>query len=330
MSIRVLPIRVYCNVLGSCASCVVEEIMQDKDLIQKIQLLRQIKPDSDWANWLKANILQRKPQNILGNRPRVKLAIFSFIPKYQKVLIPSLLAFFFVFSFVFAQTTLPGNVLYPLKTLTQNAKIYLASESTKPVVRLEVAKTRMEDLSKVQNHQKEISAITQNVRKDLEIVPQEIKKINKKQIALNVSKNIQERSKDLKELANKISLEEKEKQELNKTVENTQSQVLALIIGTTEEINQCPSYLKNSLIELGNYFTDAEKGLVQWTPDNIVKSQGLLIEASNAFKAGDCLTAMEKIESIKKLLSILSLDSPTQNSLENLGQVEVETLTPTP
>ena len=281
--------------------------MQEKDLIKKLQDLKQIKPDTDWAFWLKSNILQTEPNN-LYNKPRVKLAVFSFISKYQKVAIPSLLAFFLVSSFTFAQTTLPGNVLYPIKTLTQNTKIYLASENTKPVVRLEVAKTRMEDLGKVQNHQKEISAITQNVRKDLEIVTQEIKKIDKKQVALNVSKDIQERSKNLKELADKISLDDKEREEFNKDEENYQSQVLALIIQATDEINQCPSYLQDKLIDLGKYFTDAQEGLYQWSSDDIIKSRNLFIEASNAFKAGDCLTAIDKIESINKLLSIHSLE----------------------
>lgn len=290
--------------------------MDDKELIQKIQSLRQIKPDSNWANWLKANILQTKPQNILGDKPRVKLAVFSFIPKYQKAFIPAFLALFFVFSFAFAQTSLPGSILYPLKTLTQNAKIYFASENTKPIVRLEVAKARIEDLSKVQNHHEEISAVVQNVRKDLEIVPQEIKNINKKQIALNVSKDVQKRSEDLKTIADKISLDEKEKQELNKSVENTQSQVLALIIKTTEEINQCPSYLQTKLEEIGKYFAVNQNELYQLPINDVIKCKNLLLEASDAFKAGDCLTAMEKIESINNLMSIHSLD------------VQVETSTP--
>jgi len=120
-------------------SSVVEEIMQEKDLIKNLKDLKQIKPNKDWAFWLKSNILETKP-NSLYNKPRVKLAIFSFIPKYQKTLVPSLLAVFLICSFAFAQTTLPGSVLYPIKTLTQNTKIYLASENTKPVVRLETSK----------------------------------------------------------------------------------------------------------------------------------------------------------------------------------------------
>jgi len=288
--------------------------MEEKDIIQKLQSLKQIKPNRDWANWLKANILQTKPQNSLYNKPRIKLAVFSFISKYQKTLVPSLLAFFFVCSFAFAQTTLPGSVLYPIKTLTQNAKIHFASENTKPVVRLNVAKTKMEDLGKVENHKKEIIAIAKDIGKDLETVPLEIKKINKKQIALDVSKDIQERSKDLKAMVDKIPLEDKEREELNKSVESSQSQVLALIIGATEEINQCPSNLKNSLTKLGKYFNDVQEGLYEWSADDIMKSRNLFIEASDAFKAGDCLTAIDKIESINKLLSIHSLDVKVETS----------------
>jgi hypothetical protein len=290
--------------------------MQEKDIIKKISEFKKIQPNHDWVIWLKANILEIKPQNLLHEKPRVRLASFSFINKYQKAFIPAFLGLFFVFSFSFAQTALPGNILYPIKTLTQDAKIYLASENTKPVVRLEVAKARMEDLSKVQNHEQEISEIVKIIKKDLGLVPQEIKKIDKKQIALDVSKDVQERSKDLQVMADKIILEENDKEELSRTVKNAQSQVLALIMETTEEINQCPSFLSNNLIELGERFTDIQNAMIQLPNDEIIKMKNLLIEASASLKAGDCLAAMEKIESINQLLSFLSLD------------VQVETSTP--
>jgi len=290
--------------------------MQEKDIIKKISEFKKIQPNHDWVIWLKANILEIKSQNLLHEKPRVRLVSFSFINKYQKAFIPAFLGLFFVFSFSFAQTTLPGNILYPIKTLTQDAKIYLASENTKPVVRLEVAKARMEDLSKVQNHEQEISEIVKIIKKDLGLVPQEIKKIDKKQVALDVSKDVQERSKDLQVMADKIILEAGDKEELSRTVKNAQSQVLALIMETTEEINQCPSFLSNNLIELGERFTDIQNAMIQLPNDEIIKMKNLLIEASASLKAGDCLAAMEKIESINQLLSFLSLD------------VQVETSTP--
>ena len=311
-------------------------MLDEKDLIQKISEFKKIQPNHDWVIWLKANILEIGQQKILVKKPKVKLVSFflpfrsgqAFISKYQKTLIPAFLGLFLIFSFTFAQASLPGDILYPVKALTQDARIYFASESAKPIVRLEVAKARMEDLSRVQNHEIEISAIVKTINKDLGLVPQEIKKIDKKQVALNVSKNVQEKSKDLQLIAEKIVLKEDDKKELTETVENTQNQVLALIIQTTDEINQCPSFLSNNLIELSEYFTDTEKAMLQWTPDQIIKAKALLIEAGKVLKTGDCSAAMEKIESIKQLLSIHSLDSSAQNSLENFEQIEVETSFP--
>ncbi len=294
--------------------------MNEKNLIEQLKEFKTIKPNNDWVNWLKANLLEIKPNNIL-ERPRVKLVSFSFIK--NRSFIPVLLGLFMIVSFSFAQVSLPGNILYPIKTLTQDARIYLSSDQAKPMVRLEIAKSRMEDLSKIQNHEKEIKEMVKTINKDLELVPQEIKKINKKQVALDVSKNIQEKSKDLQGMADRIVLEENDKQELTKTVENTQSQVLALIIETTDEINQCPSFLSNNLIEISGYFADTDMKILmnQWSMSEVIKAKALLSEASESFKAGDCLTAMEKIESINQLLSILSLDVQVETSTsENLDE----------
>lgn len=289
--------------------------MSEKDLIQKLESFKEIKPNADWAVWLKAHILQTQPQSGWYQKPKVKLAVFSFVQKYQKVLAPSLLAVFLFSSLTLAQTALPGDALYPVKTLAQNAKIYLASEKSKPVVRLEVAKARLEDLSKVQDNQEEVSAIAKNVRKDLEALPQEIKKIEKKQVALDVSKDVREKSQDLQALADKISLNDVEKEELNKSVEDSQSQILALIIQTTDEINQCPTYLQENIADLQAYFTDVEAGLYVWSREDIMQALNLLVEANDAFQAGDCLTAMERIESINQLLLIYSLEVQVETEI---------------
>ncbi|NMA48305.1 MAG: hypothetical protein GX947_00805 [Tissierellia bacterium] len=292
--------------------------MNEKNLIQQLKEFKTIKPNNDWVNWLKANLLEIKPNNIL-ERPRVKLVSFSFIK--NRSFIPVLLGLFMIGSFSLAQVSLPGNILYPIKTLTQNTRIYLSSDQTKPMVRLEIAKARMEDLSKIQNHEKEIKEIVKTINKDLELVPQEIKKINKKQVALDVSKNIQEKSKDLKTITEKIALTEEDKDELNKTVENTQNQVLALIIQTTDEINKCPSFLTNHLIELSGYLADTDKENLLWTADEMLQAKTLLISAEKSIKDGDCFLAIEKIESIKQLLSIPSLDVQVETSTsENLDE----------
>lgn len=303
--------------------------MNEKDLLNKLSEFKQIKPNHDWVVWLRSNILEKNQLKTIFEKPKITLANFNY--KYQKTFIPVLLGLFIITSFGFAQTTLPGNILYPLKTLTQNAKIYLASNDDKPVVHLEVVKSRMEDLSKTQNCESEKIAMVKKINEDLEKVPQEIEKINKKQKVLDVSKNIQEKSKDLNLITEKIILDEKEKQELNQKVLDTQNKVLALIIKTEDEINQCPSFLEENLTELSESLKDLEKIKTLLTPDDIIQTKLLLTEATEAFKAGDCFLAIEKTESIKSILSILSLDvqvetSTPENLVEDSSEIPQEEL----
>jgi hypothetical protein len=75
------------------------------------------------------------------------------------------------------------------------------------------------------------------------------------------------------------------------------------------------------LAELGGHFADNETAMVQLSNNEIIQAKNLLTEAGTALKAGDCLAAMEKIESINQLLSILSLDVQVETSTpENLDE----------
>ena len=299
-------------------------VMLEKDLIDQLNKFQEVKPNKDWASWLLSNILSQSSSVIASEakqsqKPKIHLVSFS---------ISAAFAVLFASTFVFAQTTLPGNPLYPVKTLTQNARIALASKDYKPVVRLQITKARLEDMAKITDQEQAIALISQDIKKDLETIPQELKNIQKKQKTLEISQQVQSESKDLTNMISKTQLQPQDKETLDKIAKDTQSQVLSLIINTQEEINQCPSYLKDQLADLQKYFTDNAQTLVQWPIDDITKVRTLLSDISNDIKAGNCLEAIVKIESINQILQIHSLDLPTQNSLENLGQVKVETSTP--
>jgi len=309
--------------------------MTEKELLEQLNELKSIKPNQNWASWLLSNILSQSSSVIASEakqsqKPKIHLVSFSFLHHYQKALVSAALVVLFISTFALAQTSLPGNLLYPVKTLTQNAKIALAPKDYKPVVRMQITKARLEDMAKITDQEQVIALMSQNIQKDLEAIPQELKNIQKKQKTLDISKQVQTEAKDLNNMIARTQLQSQDKEALEKTTQDTQAQVLALIIDTTEEINQCPGFLQDKLANLQKYFTENIQIVAQWSPDEITQIRTFLADISNDIKAGNCLEAMEKIESINQILQIHSLDSPTQNSLENLGQVKVETLAPTP
>ena len=308
--------------------------MTEKELIEQLNELKSIKPNQNWASWLLSNILSQSSSVIASEakqsqKPKIHLVSFSFIHQYQKALVSTAFVVLFVSSFAFAQTTLPGNPLYPVKTLTQNARIALSSKDYKPVVRLQIAKARLEDMAKITDQEQAIALMSQNIQKDLQAIPQELKNIQKKQKALRISQQVQSESENLTNMISKTQLQPQDKDSLNQTVQDTQSQVFALINNTQEEINQCPSYLQNQLADLQKYFPDDVQTLIQWPPDDINKVRVLLADIDADIKTGNCLEAMVKIDSINQILQIHSLDTlnvPTTTL--NVEDIKVETSTP--
>lgn len=281
--------------------------MLEKELIEQLKQLQEVKPNKNWANWLLSNILTKSQQEIVI-KPRVKLVSFSFIHQYQKALASIAFAVLFVSTFAFAQTTLPGNPLYIVKTLTQNAKIALSSKDYKSVVRLEIAKDRLSDMTKTIDQEQAIALMNQNIQKDLQAIPQELKNISNKKIALQVSQKVREQTKDLKNLSNNLL----NNNNLNQAIDEAQTKVYGFIFSTEEEINQCPSYLQDKIVNLQKYFTDNVQTLVQWPIDDITKVRTLSVDIENNIKSGNCLEATAKIDSINQILQIHSLDTKVE------------------
>jgi len=292
--------------------------MTEKELLEQLNELKSIKPNEDWANWLLSNILSQSSFVIASEakqsqKPKIHLVSFSFLHQYQKALVSVALVVLFVSTFAFAQTALPGNPLYPIKTLTQNARIALAPKDYKPVIRMQIAKNRLQDIA--QTHQKDnIALLSQNVQKDLETIPKELKNIQNKNKTLTYSKQVQTEAQGLKDIISQTQLQPQEKEALEKTSQEAQNQVLSLIIDTQDQINNCPTYLKDKLTNLQNDFAQQGQNLIQWPPDDINKVRVLVSDIENDLKAGNCLEAMDKIESINQILQIHSLDIKVETS----------------
>jgi hypothetical protein len=287
--------------------------MTEKELLEKLTELKEIKPNNDWASWLLNNIMAQKPEN-LHVKPRVKLVSFSFLSQYKKSLIPAAFVILFVSSFAFAQTTLPGNVLYPAKILTQNIRLALTPSDYKPVVRMRITRERLQDIAKVSDQEEAVASLTQNIKQDLNLIPQELKGIQKKQVALQMSQQVQNEGKNLTQIVNQTQLKTQAKEELDKSVKDTQDQVLALINQTTEQINQCPAYLQNQVSLIQEYFTDNTQSLALWPKEDILKVQSSLVIIGSDLQAGNCLEALKEIDSINQLMQIHSLDIKVETS----------------
>lgn len=230
-------------------------------LIKKIQALKQIKPRKEWVFLAKTQILGENE----GEKTRFSSILSIFRPfilqRYQLVLATFL--FFGILvsgAFSFAQTSLPGDLLYPLKRVAESGRAILASDEEKPQVQLELANKRLEELTKIAeaNQTKKLASA-----------------INEFQASVSQA------AKDLKnppKITKEIVAQTKKLEENKKKVES-----LGVVVGDVEELdNTLKTLVGREIKDLENKTLTEEQGKT-------------LEEAKEFFEAGNYSQSLEKI-----------------------------------
>jgi hypothetical protein len=131
--------------------------MTEKELINKIKHLKEIKPDSNWVLLAKNKILESDKfasVNILEKSHIVNNPIYylSFIKTFffKKPAYVGVFIFLVLFGiFGSTQNSLPGDFFYPLKKNIEKMTVVLAPEEEKTAKSLDLTTKRLEELNKI-------------------------------------------------------------------------------------------------------------------------------------------------------------------------------------
>jgi hypothetical protein len=197
-------------------------MMTEKEVIEKIRLLKQIKPEKKWVFLTKEKILGKEPLFF----PFLKPA-FATLSVAKRTLSVSAGFLFILILFGLSFTSLPGEPFYLIKKLAEKSQTLFVSEEEKPKLELELANKKLEELSKI---------LEKNDTKRLAPAINEAK-----ESVTQATKNLIKSKKVDKEII-KNTLELKKKSE---TIEKVLG--VRVIEGETEEV------LENSLKEKSQY-----------------------------------------------------------------------------
>ena len=128
----------------------------EKQLIEQIKMLKEIKPRKEWAVLLKSQILAEKQVKAVVLAQKV--SIFDVISNFKFQISNSfsrkmaysfaVIAFLIVGVFGFAQYTMPGDLLFPVKKIAEQSQASLIGQTQ---LKYDVANlnSRINDLAKV-------------------------------------------------------------------------------------------------------------------------------------------------------------------------------------
>lgn len=193
--------------------------MEDKTLIAQIKTLKQIKPNRDWVVSAKCQVLGREALD----RKFSIIEIFKGFVFENKLAAASILIVGMMTGTVgAAQSSLPGQVLYPVKKVTERGIALVSGSDGTPGGNLALAAKRLE----------EINQITQkNLAKNLPAALVEYKNaklVAKKEVASMVQKNPQKAREIVKQMGSTM-----------KEIGSEEKRVLA-VIGLSAEATSTP------------------------------------------------------------------------------------------
>lgn len=243
--------------------------MNEKELIKSIKGLKGIKPRKEWVVLLKSEVLSAEfaNQNIASKPANKAWNILEFLPQvyYYRKLAYAFAAFIFVVVgiFGFAQYTMPGDLLFPIKKI--------AEQTQSP---LQVAHNRSEDL---------VQIIKENKTQNLAPAISEYK-ASVADAARNLTKSLVQNSD--KDSIKQVAYEFKKIQDNQK-----QLKTLGIDIGETKEVRALDDALA-ALVQ--SQLADMEKATL--TDDK----QKSLAEAKDLYEQQNYSDALEKILLINK------------------------------
>ena len=225
--------------------------MTEKELIRQLKALRDIKPNKDWV------VFARK--EIIGEEK----------PRYQFFLKPafalSILGIFILSSFALAQNSLPGDTLYPLKKITERARLSLASQNEKPKIQLELTAERLRELKQIAKENK-IGKLKPAIAEVNQTIPETAKTIQK---IVKEKQNI----KNVREIVKKVDEIEKTKKEV---------QALGIVVGD-DSLEKSSQELRKELVE--EELKDLENRSLTADQENLLKKAQEYYQEENYSKA---------------------------------------------
>jgi len=246
------------------ARCVIKQLkirhnymkMTEKELIGKIRELRQIQPSKDWVSLTKSQIL--------GKEDKYNNLISVFQILFSKPAYAGLVVVFVLFGlFGFSQNSLPGDLLYPIKKITEKSQAVFVSEEELPKYNLEIANKRLEELNEIAqtNQVKKLAPAISEFQANISEAAKSLAKVKGQDVEKIVAqtKKLEENKKKVEEvLATKILSQETEESLIS--FYKTQAEMLINDLGNqtlTEEKEEILNQMKK-LFEEEKYLETLE------------------------------------------------------------------------
>jgi hypothetical protein len=232
--------------------------MKKADIIKQLKQLQEIKPDDEWRN-LSKNQLLSQISTINNNPERLKsekLPIFVFSRSYKMASVFCALMLLFSGTIGIAQSASIDNPFYSVKIGLEKMVVAVAPEELQMDLKMALTQQIVRDLTETSGDLENQLAI-QTVKKNLDEIAIQLQNIDHPSEVAMISDKVQQKTSQIKSELKQVPVDKINKSELKNSFQSLENQVgavesqaFALKSQAEEKINNCPAYLEQDLIQL--------------------------------------------------------------------------------
>jgi len=243
----------------------------EKQLISKLQELRQIKPSNDWVVFTKEEIFGSSVAEARKEKTSPEFSFISFIKEIQrgerfvfrhKPAFAMLVVFIVLIGvFGFAQNSVPGDSLFSLKKMTEKGTSVFVSGKDQAKHDLEMAGKRLDDLTKIaqENEVKNLAPAINEYKESVSKAAESLATMESVKEIIEEIKKLEEKEEKVKSLGIEIGESEELHSALAKIVEMEINDLEEKIL--SEDKEEILAEVKQDY-EAGNYSEALEKVLL--------------------------------------------------------------------
>jgi len=195
----------------------------EKQLVSKLQELRQIKPSNDWVVFTKEQILGKEESSRSVFRFTLDLFLKGegFVFRHKPAFAFALAIVILIGVFGFAQNSVPGDSLFTLKKITEKGTTVFVSEKNQAKHNLETANKRLDDLTKIaqENEVKNLAPAINEYKESVSKAAESLATMESVKEIVEEIKKLEEKEEKIKSLGIEIGESEEMHSALAKIVE---------------------------------------------------------------------------------------------------------------
>jgi len=239
----------------------------EKQLISKLQELRQIKPSDDWVVFTKNRIFAAETET----RVSVGFSFIAFLKELQRgerfvfrhkpVFAFALSVLILIGVFGFAQNSVPGDTLFSIKKITEKGQAVFVFEKDQAKHNFEMAGKRLDDLTKIaqENEVKNLASAINEYQESVFKAAESLAEMESVKEIVEEIKKLEEGEENVKSLGIEIGKSEELDNALAKIVETEIKDLERKTL--SEEKQEILAEVKQDY-EAGNYYDALEKILL--------------------------------------------------------------------